>query len=388
MANMKSFSEYLNPTPEVIVEDVMKPSLGSSKAITDQSNFMESFSKNYEAFTQNVEKAELFIEKFNELAESVKPNENLIERGEVETILATHLLIINQNIQDIKKDLLGINESDLSKITDAISSIDSRTETLIDFVQSELPKNKNKLYELSLNLDKKVTLLSTEISDVEETTAATFESVSRKLAEAEAATEEQFKLSDEVKLKILAKVNALYEDLHTTNDNIGLLSENYDEVLLPAIARINAFEENLSSVGTTVNDYYSKLDETKEEYFASLVQTKEELKQVINEVNAIFVNEKYVELDRKVERIEEIFDSINAAQTLNEELGILTPEELKTKTAEEVEKYLSGKTFQQPNPEMVSTAPEFKNIAQKLKFLEQAIGRIAATGPGGGEVNL
>jgi len=390
MAKMKSFSEYLNPvpSPQTINEDVMKPSLGSSKAITDQSNFMESFSKNYEAFTQNVEKAELFIEKFNELAESVKPNENLIERGEVETILATHLLIINQNIQDIKKDLLGINESDLSKITDAISSIDSRTETLIDFVQAELPKNKNKLYELSLNLDKKVALLSADISDVEETTAATFESVSRKLAEAEAATEEQFKLSDEVKLKILAKVNALYEDLHTTNDNIGLLSENYDEVLLPAIARINAFEENLSSVGTTVNDYYSKLDETKEEYFASLVQTKEELKQVINEVNAIFVNEKYVELDRKVERIEEIFDSINAAQTLNEELGILTPEELKTKTVEEVEKYLSGKTFQQPNPEMVSTSPEFKNIAQKLKFLEQAIGRIAATGPGGGEVNL
>ena len=103
MAKMKSFSEYLNPTPEVIVEDVMKPSLGKASSTTEQSNFMESFSKNYEAFTQNVEKAEQFIEKFNELAESVKPNENLIERGEVESILATHLLIINQNIQEIAK---------------------------------------------------------------------------------------------------------------------------------------------------------------------------------------------------------------------------------------------------------------------------------------------
>ena len=377
MAKMKSFSEYLNPTPEVIVEDVMKPSLGKASSTTEQSNFMESFSKNYEAFTQNVEKAEQFIEKFNELAESVKPNENLIERGEVESILATHLLIINQNIQEIKKDLLGINESDLSKITDVISSIDARTETLIEFVQAELPKNKNKLYELSLNLDKKVALLSAEISDVEDTTAATFESVSRKLAEAEAATEEQFKLSDEVKVKILAKVNELYEDVHNTNVSISTLSENYDAVLLPAIERINAFEENLTSVDSVVQEYYSSLD-----------KTKEELKQVINEVNTIFINEKYVELDRKVQRIEEIFESVTSAKPLNEEATILTPEELKSKTAEEVEKYLSGKSFQQPNPDAVSTSPEFKNIANKLKFLEQAIGRIAATGPGGGEVNL
>lgn len=377
MAKMKSFSEYLNPTPEVIVEDVMKPSLGKSSSTTEQSNFMESFSKNYEAFTQNVEKAEQFIEKFNELVESVKPNENLIERGEVESILATHLLIINQNIQEIKKDLLGINESDLSKITDVISSIDARTETLIEFVQAELPKNKNKLYELSLNLDKKVALLSAEISDVEETTAATFESVSRKLAEAEASTEEQFKLSDEVKVKILAKVNELYEDVHNTNVSISTLSENYDAVLLPAIERINAFEENLTSVDSVVQEYHSSLD-----------KTKEELKQVINEVNTIFINEKYVELDRKVQRIEEIFESVTSAKPLNEEATILTPEELKSKTAEEVEKYLSGKSFQQPNPDAVSTSPEFKNIANKLKFLEQAIGRIAATGPGGGEVNL
>lgn len=43
-------------------------------------------------------------------------------------------------------------------------------------------------------------------------------------------------------------------------------------------------------------------------------------------------------------------------------------------------------SFQQPNP-----APVDKNleaIQKKLKFLEQAIGKIAATGPGGGEVNL
>lgn len=43
-------------------------------------------------------------------------------------------------------------------------------------------------------------------------------------------------------------------------------------------------------------------------------------------------------------------------------------------------------SFQQPDPKLVD--PNFQAVQNKLKFLEQAIGRIAATGPGGGEVNL
>lgn len=45
---------------------------------------------------------------------------------------------------------------------------------------------------------------------------------------------------------------------------------------------------------------------------------------------------------------------------------------------------LSG--FQQPNPDKVD--PTFKAMQDKLKFLEQWIGKISAHGPGSGEVNL
>lgn len=51
-----------------------------------------------------------------------------------------------------------------------------------------------------------------------------------------------------------------------------------------------------------------------------------------------------------------------------------------------VEKIVKEDSFQQPNPPEAD--PNIKGIQQKLKFLEQAIGKIAATGPGGGEVNL
>lgn len=75
------------------------------------------------------------------------------------------------------------------------------------------------------------------------------------------------------------------------------------------------------------------------------------------------------------------------SSTLNE---VITPE---IKPASQqvpmdvIDKYLKqNASFQQPNPELVD--PSIKAVQEKLKFLEQAIGRIAATGPGSGEVNL
>jgi hypothetical protein len=47
---------------------------------------------------------------------------------------------------------------------------------------------------------------------------------------------------------------------------------------------------------------------------------------------------------------------------------------------------LNTQSFQQPKPQPVD--PNFAALTKKIQFLEQAIGRIAATGPGSGEVNL
>lgn len=65
---------------------------------------------------------------------------------------------------------------------------------------------------------------------------------------------------------------------------------------------------------------------------------------------------------------------------------IRSPEQRIADTDADVSKYLTGKTFQQPNPEPVDRNVEA--IQAKIKFLEQAIGKIAATGPGSGEVNF
>ena len=65
---------------------------------------------------------------------------------------------------------------------------------------------------------------------------------------------------------------------------------------------------------------------------------------------------------------------------------IHTPEVRAAQVNADVNKYLTNKSFQQPKPDIVNK--DIEAIRKKMQFLEQAIGRVAAAGPGGGEVNL
>jgi hypothetical protein len=96
-------------------------------------------------------------------------------------------------------------------------------------------------------------------------------------------------------------------------------------------------------------------------------------------------------LQKQVEKLEETKqEDMIVEDMLTEEIPaqpiIHTPEVRAKQVSDDTNKYLTDKSFQQPNPDLV--AKDIEAIRQKMKFLEQAIGRIAATGPGGGEVNL
>jgi hypothetical protein len=101
--------------------------------------------------------------------------------------------------------------------------------------------------------------------------------------------------------------------------------------------------------------------------------------------------EELSSLQRQVDKLEESKqEDMIVEDMLTEEIPaqpiIHTPEVRAKQVDSDVNKYLTDKSFQQPNPDFVN--PEIDAIRQKMRFLEQAIGRIAATGPGGGEVNL
>jgi len=136
---------------------------------------------------------------------------------------------------------------------------------------------------------------------------------------------------------------------------------------------------------------------------------KEDLGSIFGEITSIKQQDPAVKKSKQIkEHIQEVvkddlgslFSELTALKKTKEpEPEVVEPEpiveevlvEIAPKIEEppavpEIDKYLSGKSFQQPEPNRVD--PNIKAIQDKMKFLEQAIGRIAAHGPGSGEVNL
>ena len=83
--------------------------------------------------------------------------------------------------------------------------------------------------------------------------------------------------------------------------------------------------------------------------------------------------------------IQEAPDVANKTETLVEEVPFPAPK-TEADSVEQYLKYFKDASFQQPDVPKVD--PSLKAIQDKLKFMEQWLGKISAAGPGSGEVNL
>ena len=110
---------------------------------------------------------------------------------------------------------------------------------------------------------------------------------------------------------------------------------------------------------------------------------RKDLDDIFEQLSSIKEDIKTVEAKQEDMIVE---DMLTEVSPIPAQPVIRTPEQRIKDTNADVSKYLTGKTFQQPNPDLVEK--NLEAVQTKLKFLEQAIGKIAATGPGGGEVNL
>ena len=142
----------------------------------------------------------------------------------------------------------------------------------------------------------------------------------------------------------------------------------------PQAAKAKVIKENIK---LDLGDLFSELASLKTQRDELIEQHPELEEQVEAPVEEIIVEQPIV-AEAPVEVVAE------AAPKEQTEVSNPTPAEDAKLAA--ITKYFTGKTFQQPNPD--KPAAELKAITDKIRYLEQWIGKIAAHGPGSGEVNL
>lgn len=149
------------------------------------------------------------------------------------------------------------------------------------------------------------------------------------------------------------------------NDFLKLMSEA--KAADPKHQKIKEIKE---SVKADVNNFFQQLAAAAVSPSKIVIDTtiEEQIDKMVEKAEIIEEAEKSIEVLTEIAE-EEIAEDVNQAEVLK----LLA-------------KQPDATSFQQPNPDTV--AQDFKAITNKLKYLEQWVGKISATGPGSGEVNL
>jgi hypothetical protein len=148
---------------------------------------------------------------------------------------------------------------------------------------------------------------------------------------------------------------------------------------------MSEFEDFLKLVAEGKKDYKEndpvgkKLEEVKQNIKSDLGSLFAQLSEIATKVEPLEgrFDEVIIEVAEQIEEVAQIIEEVPVPE--------IKPASQQYSPAE-IEKIHTGKSFQQPDPELVT--PQMDDIRKKLKFMEQAIGKIAALGPGSGEVNL
>ena len=141
---------------------------------------------------------------------------------------------------------------------------------------------------------------------------------------------------------------------------------------------------------SNLGEFLSLVSKGKKDYLENDIKGKtivEVKKNVKSDLSELF--SQLSSIQKQVEILPEETEGLQEAQQI---IAEVMPEPVKeevnsdrTFEMSDVTKYLTGKSFQQPNPDKPT---DVEDIRKKVKFLEQWLGKISALGPGGGEVRL
>jgi len=172
-------------------------------------------------------------------------------------------------------------------------------------------------------------------------------------------------------LKLVAEGKQDYKE----NDPVG---KKLEEVKLNIKSDLGSLFGQLSEA--KINDPINKKIETvKQNVKSDLGSLFAQLSEIATKVEPLEgrFDEVIIEVAEQIEEVAQIIEEVPVPE-IKPASQQYSPTELK--------KIHTGKSFQQPDPDLVT--PQMDDIRKKLKFMEQAIGKIAALGPGSGEVNL
>ena len=225
----------------------------------------ETVVENVNTFNDSMQKTATIIGLF----ESLSADLNLVHKDELESVSRLIIDHVSTNIDNLKIQLKDLSKNDLSIVNENIKVLNNKVAKLNEQEDSKNEKFNKLIYDTAFNLEQKITDVSA-------------------LVEEKINEFEDQKLNDQKKATSLLK-------------------------------------EDILSLESHISFFNGKIQEQNNKY----TQLEQSTKQAIAEAKRLLVDDKYVEINRKINFIEQVLEKFNEKTVLTE--GILNaPPEAKT----------------------------------------------------------
>jgi hypothetical protein len=366
MALKKPSNLFGESKKESIVENlVKKPELSSF------SDAVNSYKKN--------------ISKFEDLSEILKSIENaqsdikdFVKKEDLDNAALSYTFLLEETVAKLKNDVKGINEKNLISIRSNVSNL---TEKINNFFETEIPKYKKNIVEIEIKSSDKFEKYKNDIDivleDISKYVSDKYQSISENkdtILEIEKSISKQQKdIEEKYILEIKKSISKHQIDIEQrTEKNIDFVNETVDRVVEDLEKKINLISDNkdtifedlskkiteVKNLKKSVNkdlkvyeDHKNKVENKISDLEIEVIRSKsnlknqneefikvkkdigndfntihEEFKTVVNRLNLDELEEKNIQLSKKVKYLEEVFDKFNEKEFLNEGLINITPE--------------------------------------------------------------
>ena len=343
---------------------------------------LNTFSDAFESFKDNLSKIEVLsdfsgtldnyrvnVERVNHLSESVEDIrteiQNLLRKEDLDRVMMSQLLVVEQSIRDVQNKVKGINENKLTEIRLDVSGL---TRSVNEFLEVEVPQYKKLIVDSELRTDSRFAKLE---ENVNETLEGIGEFVDNKYLELTETLQginekslsgflEDFKLLDEnfAKLKkedIPKYKGFVVETERKTEIKLQEFNETLDQTVNSLLEKVSAVEgdktnlikvvndkiqevvslrdlviDDLEKSETTRNDLNKKIYDLElnivrnESHLKvqnnNLKQIQEDVRSTFKKLNVKKLEQKNHELSKKIKYLEEVFEKFSEKEILTENI--------------------------------------------------------------------
>lgn len=276
--NIKTFTDF-NNNPKL---------LNQENNVFDITN-LNGFSEKYSQLSENLKKVDFFIESYESVAKELN---ELVKKEEFETVIAAHILHVNESVENLKKYTKDVTATNYKTLNDNFNNIVSKVKNVLDLVNEQQSKNTKIIFEGTLSQDKKINELRSIVEKIDTNV------VSEKLNT----------FSD----KINELTNYVEEQIPAQAKKLNQLSVNNETFLSDIRNKQNRLSEKVNKDVTNITDGLVHVGKTIDQL---KLEFQEEVKNLPKLKNKIIDTE--AKLDKKLNEAKDILNTHIDSQTKN-----------------------------------------------------------------------